>query len=60
MSSNEEGSINIESEEFVELSLLWFTLPLVNVEDIELLEDLSVLWFNNDVSVFIISSIVNF
>ena len=38
------------------MSLGWFTLPLVSIDDIELLVDLSVSGVGNDVSVFIINS----
>jgi hypothetical protein len=39
---NVEVSLNIESELFVKLSLTWLTLPLVDVNNIPLLIDLSV------------------
>ena len=51
-----EGSVNVKSEVFVHLSLGWFTLPLVSIDDIELLVDLTVSGVGNDVSVFIIDS----
>jgi hypothetical protein len=56
MGNNVEWSFNVKSEVFVELSLSWFTLPLVNIEDIKLLVDLSMSVVSNDVSVFIINS----
>jgi len=40
-----EWSLNIKSEFFIELSLGWFTLPLVNVDNIPLLMNLSILVF---------------
>jgi hypothetical protein len=47
-----EWSLNIQTEFFIELSLLRFTLPFINVNNIPLLVDLSVLVPYNDVLVF--------
>jgi len=52
LGDNVEVSLNIESESIVELSLGWLSLPLINVDNVPLLVDLSVFWMNNDVSVF--------
>jgi hypothetical protein len=51
--------LNVKSEIFVELSLGWFSLPLVNIDDIELLVDLTVFGVGNDVSVFSINTTLN-
>ena len=51
--------MNIESELFVELSLLWWTLPLISIDDIELLVSLSMSVISNDVSVLLINSSLN-
>jgi hypothetical protein len=56
VSGDVEGSVNIKTEVLVELSLGWFTLPLVLIDNIELLVNLSVSVVGNDVSVFIIDS----
>jgi hypothetical protein len=51
-----ECSFNIETESLIELTLLWFTLPLVSIDNIELLVDLTVSVPGNDVSVFSINT----
>jgi hypothetical protein len=53
---NVEVSLYIESESFIELSLLWLSLPLVSVDNVPLLVDFSVFWMDNDVSVFRVNS----
>jgi hypothetical protein len=50
-----EVSFDNESEIFVEFSLLWFTLPFINVDNVPLLVDSTVLVVNSDVSVFLIN-----
>jgi hypothetical protein len=57
---NVEVSLNIKTESFVELTLSWFTLPFVNVDNIPLLMDLVVSLVDTDVSVFLINSTLNF
>ena len=51
LGNNVEVSFNVETEVFVHLSLGWFSLPFINVDNVPLLVDLSVLLVNNDVSV---------
>jgi hypothetical protein len=51
-----EISFDIQTEIFVQFSLSWFTLPLINIDDVPLLVDLSMFVPNNDVSVFLIDS----
>jgi hypothetical protein len=59
MSSDEECSFNIETESLVEFTLLWITFPLISIDNIELLVDLSMLFPDNDVSVFSINTTLN-
>jgi len=55
-----EWSFDVKSILFVELSLGWFTLPCVNIDNIPLLMDLSVLGFIAlNVSSFVISRTLN-
>jgi hypothetical protein len=56
MGNDVEVSFNVESVLFVEFTLLWIALPLVSIDNIELLVDLSVSVVGNDVSVFGINS----
>jgi hypothetical protein len=49
---NEEISLNEETEVFVKFSLNWFSWILVNIDDVPLLVNLSMLVPHNDVSVF--------
>jgi len=58
--NNMEWSFDIKSIFFIELTLGWFSLPLVNIDDVPLLMDLTVLGFIAlDVSSFRISSTLN-
>jgi hypothetical protein len=59
VSNDMEWSFNIETEVFVEFSLNWISLPLIGIDDIELLIDLSVFLVGNDISVFRILSTLN-
>jgi hypothetical protein len=54
-----EVSFNIEAELFVELTLSWFLLVLINIDDSPSLVNLSVLGFHDKVSVLVIKSTVN-
>jgi hypothetical protein len=57
---NMEWSLNVESKFFVKFTLGWLSLPLVNVDNVPLLMDLSVLGFIAlDVSAFCIGSTLN-
>jgi hypothetical protein len=58
MSDNVEISFNIKAESLVEFSLSWF-LPLITIDDIELLVDLSMSLPYNNVSVFSINATLN-
>ena len=49
---NVEVSLNEKTEVFVKFSLNWFSWILVNIDDVPLLVNLSVLVPHNDVSVF--------
>jgi hypothetical protein len=53
---NVEVSFNIETESLVELTFLWFSLPLINVHDIPLLIDFAVSSEDLDVLVLTINS----
>jgi len=55
-----EVSLNKESESFVELSLGWFSLPFISVDNVPLLVDLLLIVVNNNVSVLRIRSALNF
>jgi hypothetical protein len=57
---NVEVSFNVESESLIELTLSWFSLPFVNIDDVPLLEDLVLLNSNNNVSVLLINSTLDF
>jgi hypothetical protein len=59
VSLNVEGSINIETIFFVKLTLGWFSLPLISIDNIELLVDLSMSGVGNDVSVLSVLSTLN-
>ena len=51
-----EWSLNIESEFFIELALGWFSLPLVNIDNVPLLMHFSILGLIAlDMSSFVIS-----
>ena len=56
LGNNVEISLNIKTELLVELSLSWLLLILVNIDDLPLLVSLSILVFNNNVSVLIVKS----
>jgi hypothetical protein len=51
-----EWSLNIESESFIELSLSWFSLPFINIDNVPLLVKFTVLVPGDDVSVFSINT----
>jgi hypothetical protein len=53
-----EWSFNIESEIFVEFSLLWFTLIFINIDDVPKLMSLSMALPYNNVLVFNILALV--
>ena len=55
-----EVSFDVESEFLVVLSLSWFSLPFVSVDDIPLLVDLAVLGSDDDVSVLRVIGSLNF
>jgi hypothetical protein len=55
-----EWSLNIETEVFVEFSLLWFALEFIDVDDIPKLVDLSVGPAYNNVLVLRVSVLVDF
>jgi uncharacterized membrane protein len=54
-----EWSLNIESEVFVELSLLWFTLVFIDIDNIPKLVSLSVASADDNVLVLGILVLVN-
>jgi len=51
-----EVSLNVKSELLVELTLGWLLLIFININDFPSLVDLSILVFNNNVSVLVINS----
>jgi hypothetical protein len=53
--NNVEVSLNVKTELLVELSLSWFSLPFINVDNIPLLVESVVLVLDFDVSVFSIN-----
>jgi hypothetical protein len=53
--NNVEVCIDPKTEIFVQFSLFWLSLPLISVDDVPLLIDLSVLWSGFNVSVFSIN-----
>jgi hypothetical protein len=55
-----EWSLNIESEIFIEFSLLWLSLELIDIDDIPKLIGLSMSLAKNDVLVFNIFVVLNF
>jgi hypothetical protein len=55
-----EWSFNIESEVFVEFSLLWFTLIFINIDDVPKLMSLTMAVGYNNVLVFNILALINF
>jgi len=55
-----EWSFNIESEVFVEFSLLWFTLIFINIDDVPKLMSLTMGVGYNNVLVFNILALINF
>jgi hypothetical protein len=50
--NNVEVSLNVKTEVFIELTLSWFSLPFINVDDVPLLVDFTVLSMDDNVSVF--------
>jgi hypothetical protein len=58
--NNVEISLNVKSESLIELSFSWLTLPFINVDDVPLLVDSILLLVDSDVSVFSVSSTLNF
>jgi len=54
--NNIEVSFNIQTEVFIELTLSWLSLPFINVDDVPLLVDFSVLSPGKNVSVFLVNS----
>ena len=54
-----EVSLNVKTELLVELTLSWFSLILINVDNSPSLVDLTVLLFHNNVSVLIVKSSIN-
>jgi hypothetical protein len=56
---NVEVFINDKTEVFVHLSLGWLSLPFINIDDIPLLVDSSMLWMSNDISVLRVNSSSN-
>jgi len=57
---DEEWSFDIETEFFIQFSLSWLTFPFVNVDNVPLLMDSSVLEVDHDVSAFSINISLNF
>jgi hypothetical protein len=55
-----EISFDIEAELFIEFSLLWLSLPFVNIHDIPLLVDAIVICMDTNISVFSINIALNF
>jgi hypothetical protein len=47
-----EVSLNVKTEVLIELTLSWFSLPFINVDDVPLLVDFTVLSMDDNVSVF--------
>ena len=54
-----EVSFDIKSESFIEFSFSWFTLPFIDVDNVPLLVDSSMLWMDDDVSVFLVNTTSN-
>jgi len=54
---DEEWSFDVKSKLFIELSLSWFTLPLIGIKDIPLLSK-SVVWLLVDSDVFAFNILV--
>jgi hypothetical protein len=50
--NNVEVSLNVKTEVLIELTLGWFSLPFINVDDVPLLVDFTVLSMDDNVSVF--------
>jgi hypothetical protein len=50
--NNVEVCIDPKTEHFVHFSLSWLSLPLISVDNVPLLVDLSVSWSGFNVSVF--------
>ena len=55
-----EWSFNIETEVFVQFSLLWFTLEVIDVDDIPKLVKFSIASTHDNVLVLIVSVALNF
>jgi hypothetical protein len=51
---NVEWSLNIESELFIEFSLSWLSFPFINIDEVPLLVDSSMLIVNDDLSVLVV------
>jgi hypothetical protein len=51
---NVEWSFNIESELFIEFSLSWLSFPFINIDEVPLLVDSSMLIVNDDLSVLVV------
>jgi hypothetical protein len=49
---NVEVSLNVKTESFIELTLSWFSLPLIGVDDVPLLVNGILLSVDTNVSVF--------
>ena len=56
LGDNVEISLNIKTESLIELSLSWFSLPFINVNNIPLLVNLTIFGIDLDVSVFSINT----
>lgn len=56
---NVEISFNIQSEIFIELSLLWWSLPVASVDDIPLLVESAMLVVDHDILVLSILASLN-
>ena len=56
LGDNVEISLNIKTESFIELSLSWFSLPFINIDNIPLLVNLTIFSIDLDVSVFSINT----
>jgi len=57
---NMEWPFNVETEVFIEFSLLWFTLPVINIDDVPKLVQLSIALAHDNVFVFIIFILIYF
>jgi len=57
---NIEVSLNIETESLIELSLSWFALPFIDVNNVPLLVNFIALFIHTNVSVLLINLSLNF